>query len=140
MRQYSGNLMQSRFARFVLTGGCAAAVNLLSRYFLSELMPFRSAVVVAYLFGMVTAWVLSRLFVFEATGRHWSAELLRFGIVNMVSATQVWIISVGLAEWLFPRIGYSFHLEETAHLIGVMLPVFTSYAGHRYFSFAPHKK
>lgn len=139
MRQQIGELMQSRFTRFLLTGGCAAAVNLLSRYFLSEVMPFRSAVVVAYLFGMVTAWVLSRLFVFEPSGRHWGEELLRFGIVNVFAAAQVWIVSVGLAEWLFPQIGYGFHPEETAHLIGVVLPVFTSFAGHRYFSFAKKK-
>ena len=136
MTQRLGRLMQSRFARFVLVGGCAAAVNLLSRYFLSEVMPFRWAVIAAYLFGMVTAWVLSRFFVFEPSGRHWSKELLRFGIVNVFAAAQVWIVSVGLAEWLFPHIGYGFHPQETAHLIGVILPVFTSFFGHRHFSFA----
>lgn len=128
-------LGESRFARFVLTGGCAAGVNVVSRYFLSEVMSFGWAVIVAYLFGMTTAWILSRLFVFEASGRHWSAEFMRFGIVNVFAAAQVWIVSVGLAEWVFPRIGYGFHPEETAHVIGVILPVFTSYLGHKHFSF-----
>ncbi|WP_029920328.1 GtrA family protein [Nevskia soli] len=127
---------ESRFARFVLTGGIAALVNITSRYFLSEWMSFGRAVATAYLFGMACAWILARTLVFESSGRHWSSELLRFGLVNVVAAAQVWLISVGLAEWLFPRTGYRFHPDDTAHIIGVLMPVYTSYLGHRYFSFA----
>ncbi len=134
----SGN-PAGEFARFLLTGGLAALVNVASRYGFSLTMDYRWAVVAAYLCGMATAWLLSRLFVFAASGRAPAVEFARFGLVNLVAAAQVWLVSVGLAEHLFPWAGFTFHAEDVAHLIGVVVPVFTSYLGHKHFSFAPSK-
>lgn len=128
-------LLDRKFIRFLLTGGIAALVNLLSRFGFSEVMSYRWAVLTAYLCGMVTAWLLFRLFVFGASGRSRAEEFLRFGLVNLVAIVQVWIVSVGLAEWLFPHIGFTFHPEAVAHAIGVVVPVFSSYLGHKHFSF-----
>lgn len=136
---FARNLLANRFARFLITGGIAAGVNVVSRYFLSMAMEYRWAVIAAYLCGMTTAWVLSRLFVFEETGRSRAAEYARFGLVNVVAAAQVWVVSVGLAEYVFPKLGFAWHPEEVAHVIGVIVPVFTSYLGHKHFSFAPLK-
>ncbi|MCC6912511.1 MAG: GtrA family protein [Rhodospirillaceae bacterium] len=136
---FARNLLANRFARFLITGGVAAGVNVVSRYFLSTAMEYRWAVIVAYLCGMTTAWVLSRLFVFEETGRSRTAEYARFGLVNVVAAAQVWVVSVGLAEYVFPKLGFDWHPEDVAHVIGVVIPVFTSYLGHKHFSFAPLK-
>jgi putative flippase GtrA len=133
------NFLDRRFARFLLTGGIAAAVNVVSRYFLSMAMEYRWAVIAAYLCGMTTAWILSRLFVFEGSGRSRAEEYMRFGIVNVVAAAQVWAVSVGLAEYVFPAVGLTWHPEDVAHVIGVVIPVFTSYLGHKHFSFAPLK-
>jgi putative flippase GtrA len=127
---------RARFTRFLLTGGVAAIVNLVSRYFLNFLISFASAVAVAYLFGMVTAYVLGRLFVFERSGRTVADEFWRFTVVNLFAAAQVWVISVGLGEYVFPASGFRWHPLDVAHLIGVAAPVFTSYLGHRHFSFA----
>ncbi len=132
-------LLAHRFARFMITGGIAAGVNVVSRYFLSMTMDYGWAVIAAYLCGMTTAWVLSRLFVFEETGRSRAAEYARFGLVNVAAAAQVWAVSVGLAEYMFPELGFGWHPEEVAHVIGVIVPVFTSYLGHKHFSFAPLK-
>ncbi len=129
-------LRRSEFARFLATGGVAAGVNLVTRYFFSMVMDYGWAVVAAYLCGMTTAWALSRLFVFAASGRPPAEEYTRFALVNVAAAAQVWVISVGLAEHVFPWIGFTFHPYETAHLIGVVAPVFTSYFGHKHFSFA----
>ncbi len=134
---FARTLVAHRFARFLITGGIAAGVNLVSRYFLSMTMDYRWAVIIAYLCGMTTAWILARFFVFDETGRARSAELVRFGLVNMVAAAQVWLVAVGLAEYAFPAIGFRWHPQEAAHLIGVVIPVFTSYLGHKHFSFAP---
>lgn len=132
-------LLDSRFARFLVTGGIAAGVNIVSRFFLSMTLEYRWAVIAAFPCGMTTAWILSRLFVFEASGRSRTAEYTRFGIVNLVAAAQVWLVSVGLAEYVFPRLGFTWHPEDVAHVIGVVIPVFTSYLGHKHFSFAPNK-
>jgi len=127
--------VNSEFIRFVLVGGVAAFVNIVSRLFLSSLMPFEAAVVIAYLVGMVTAFCLSRQFVFEKSERHVGNEAMRFVLVNLAALLQVWIVSVGLAAWIFPRIGFVWQAELIAHMIGVLSPVVTSYFGHKYFTF-----
>lgn len=126
----------SRFARFLVTGGVAALVNIGSRVWFSTMLSYGWAVLAAYLCGMTTAWVLARLFVFERSGAHWTREYGRFALVNVIAAAQVWAISVGLALHAFPAAGFTFHPETVAHVIGVVVPVFTSYLGHKHFSFA----
>ncbi len=126
------------FVRFLLAGGVAAAVNIGSRLLLSLLLPFEWAIVVAYLIGMTTAYVLTRLFVFETTGST-VREYLRFGLVNVVALVQVWLVTIGLADWIFPALGFAWHPELVAHTIGVLSPVVVSYYGHKLFSFAPDR-
>ena len=128
-------MVSSEFVRFLAVGGLAAGVNFVSRIVLNEYMSFRWAVFVAYLIGMLTAYVLSRWFVFEASGKHPGHEFFYFTLVNLAAVAQVWLISVGLAECLFPAIGFTFFYHEIAHLIGLAVPAVTSYYGHKYFSF-----
>lgn len=129
--------LHSEFSRFLLVGGIAAGVNFLSRLLLSDglSLAYGWAVFDAYLVGMITAWLLSRLFVFAPSGRHPAHELLYFTLVNLAALAQVWGISVGLAEFLFPRLGFDFYPEEIAHAIGLAVPAVTSYFGHKYLSF-----
>ena len=131
--------LNSEFTRFIITGGFAAGVNFLSRIGLSELMSYRYAVFFAYLIGMITAFVLSKIFVFQKSGQAASHEFIKFTIVNIVAVIQVWLISVGLAEYGFPALDFNFYPEEVAHLIGISVPVITSYYGHKYFTFTPTK-
>jgi putative flippase GtrA len=128
--------MTGEFLRFLVTGGIAAVVNLASRYALNRLMPFEVAVVIAYLIGMTTAYVLARLFVFEVSGRSVASEFRRFAVVNLVALTIVWLVSVGLARLLFPAVGFTWHADDVAHVIGVLSPVIASYFGHRLYTFA----
>jgi putative flippase GtrA len=65
-----------------------------------------------------------------------ASEYTRFALVNLAAVAQVWIVSVGLARLAFPAIGFTWHAETVAHVIGVAIPVFTSYLGHKHFSFA----
>jgi putative flippase GtrA len=127
------------FVRFLVAGGIAAAVNVGSRLLLSLVIPFEWSVVVAYVVGMTVAYILTRLFVFESTGQT-AQEYARFALVNVVALMQVWLVSVGLADWVFPAIGFTWHAELVAHTIGVLSPVLTSYYGHKLFSFAPDKR
>lgn len=122
--------------RFVITGGFAAGINFLSRIGLSEFVSYRYAVFFAYLIGMITAFILSKLFVFDKSGKTAWNEFAKFTIVNIVAVIQVWLISVGLVEYGFPAINFVFYPEEIAHLIGISVPVISSYYGHKYFTFA----
>jgi putative flippase GtrA len=125
-----------RFLLFVLAGGTAALVNILSRVALNWVMPYEAAIVAAYLCGMTTAYLLNKHFVFETSGRAVATEYFRFALVNLAAVVQVWVVSVGLARLVFPAIGFTWHAETVAHVIGVVVPVFTSYLGHKHFSFA----
>ena len=128
--------MNLQFLKFLVTGGIAALVNLLSRYALNFVMSFEGAVVVAYLLGMTTAYLLARRFVFDASGRSVASEVRRFVLVNIVALGFVWVISVGLARVVFPAIGMTWHANDIAHLIGVLAPAVTSFIGHRFYTFA----
>jgi putative flippase GtrA len=125
-----------QFVRFLVVGGIAAAVNVLSRVAFNLTMSYEGAIVVAYLCGMTTAYILNKLFVFSPSGRAVHDEYLRFTLVNLVALAQVWIVSVGLAFFILPMVGFTWHAETVSHIVGVMIPTIASYLGHRYFSFA----
>jgi putative flippase GtrA len=88
---------------------------------------------------MVTAFALARWLVFPPSGRSTISELSWFTFVNLLAVAQVWLVSVGLAEFLFPRVGFGWHADTIAHVIGVSIPAVTSYFGHKYLSFAKRR-
>lgn len=124
-----------QFVGFVITGGLAACVNWGSRILYNRWMPYSPAIVVAYITGMITAYVLARLFVFTASVQTTGRSILFFILVNVAAAAQTWAVSVLFAYYLFPRLSMTWHAPDIAHLIGVVVPVFTSYIGHKKFSF-----
>jgi putative flippase GtrA len=85
---------------------------------------------------MATAFALMRFFVFAPSDRPVSSQFSRFAMVNAVSFTQVWLVSVGLVRIVFPIVGFAWHNETVGHIAGVVSPVVTSYLLHRQFSFA----
>jgi putative flippase GtrA len=126
---------RERFLRFLMAGGIAAGVNVLSRIVFNTTMPYEAAIPLAYLVAMVVAFTLNRAMVFAPTGRTLRDEGIRFAVVNAVAAAQVWIVSVVLARALFPAVGFEWNADTVAHVIGVASPVFTSYLGHKHISF-----
>ena len=84
---------------------------------------------------MVTAFVLARLFVFTESSQKLYHSALLFTLINMVAVAQTWIISMGLAYYVLPSAGITRFVPEIAHAAGVVFPVFTSYLGHKFWSF-----
>lgn len=128
-----------QFVSFLFAGGFAAIVNFGSRFFYNGFVSFGNAVILAYITGMITAFVLTKLFVFDKSAHSTKKEFFYFTLVNMVAIIQTYIISVGFSQYLFPSIGFEFYPEAVAHAIGVVFPVFTSFIGHKYFSFRGDK-
>ena len=122
-------------ASFALTGGLAAVCNVSSRMLLSKSMGYGFAVCLAYLIGMVVAFLLASALVFEASDQPWRKELVKFATVNLASFAQVWIVSVGLARLLFPHVNFRWHADSVAHIIGVASPLLFSYYAHKHFTF-----
>ncbi len=121
--------------RFLLAGGIAAAVNVTTRLATTPLLGYGWSIVLAYLVGLTTAWLLFRRYVFGPSSGHPAAEYLRFGLVNVVALAQVLAVSVLLADYLFPYTGFTFHAQTVAHVIGVLSPIATSFFAHRAWTF-----
>jgi putative flippase GtrA len=128
-------LITRQFLTFLITGGTAAAVNFGSRILYSQWLSFSTAVILAYITGMITAFVLARLLVFKDTDQPLHRSAMFFVLVNIVAALQTWGISVGLAYYVLPKMGIDHFPDEIAHAVGVAVPVFTSYWGHKRWSF-----
>jgi putative flippase GtrA len=124
-----------QFLLFLLTGGTAAAVNFGSRILYNHWLNYSTSIIVAYLTGMVTAFVLARLFVFTTSSQNWQRSALIFTLVNVAAVLQTWAISMGLAYYVLPSVGVTHFAPEIAHAAGVAFPVFTSYLGHKHWSF-----
>ncbi|MBO9688675.1 MAG: GtrA family protein [Mitsuaria chitosanitabida] len=124
-----------QFLIFLLTGGVAACVNFGARIVLNRWMGFSAAIVVAYLLGMVTAFVLARTFVFGGGQLALHRSAVYFVLVNAVAVLQTWAASLLLALYVLPALGVDRFAAEIAHGIGVIVPVFTSYLGHKHLSF-----
>ncbi|WP_174873387.1 GtrA family protein [Vogesella oryzae] len=129
------HFMSRQFLVFLLTGGLAAAVNFGSRIVYNHWCDFSTAVILAYLTGMITAFVLARMFVFKQSSQSMHRSALYFTLVNLVAVIQTWLISMGMALYLLPMLGVTHFSREIAHAIGVAAPVFTSYLGHKRWSF-----
>lgn len=127
--------MTSRFLLFLLAGATAAAVNIVARLLLSYVVSFEVAVVLAFPIALTVGFFLNRHYVFDADSGALAGQYVRFLTVNLVALAQVWVVSVGLASWVFPAIGFDFHRELVAHAIGVASPIFTSYFLHKFFTF-----
>ncbi len=115
-----------QFLLFLLTGGIAAAVNFSSRFLYSKWMNFSLAIILAYLTGMITAFILAKLIVFQKSQQPLHRSAWIFSLVNIVAVAQTWSISILLAQVL-PL--------EVSHAIGITVPVITSYIGHKRWSF-----
>jgi putative flippase GtrA len=129
-------LLGSRqFALFLVTGGIAALVNFMSRIVYSRWMDFSSSIVLAYLTGMITAFVLARRFVFVDSSQALTKSIVLFVLVNGLAIIQTWGITLVLANHVLPQLGMKRYVAELAHAVGIAAPIFTSFLGHKHFSF-----
>tara|TARA_B100000212_G_C27377397_1_gene535345 strand:+ start:1959 stop:2363 length:405 start_codon:yes stop_codon:yes gene_type:complete len=130
------NFLTLQFNLFLIAGGIAALINFSSRIILNFWLNFSLSIIFAYIIGMVTFYLLAKTFVFKGSNQSYAKSIFYFVCVNILAVSQTWLISIGLANYFFPEIGLLKFQKEIAHGIGVLVPVFTSYFGHKYFSFS----
>jgi putative flippase GtrA len=124
-----------QFSSFVVSGAIAAALNWGSRFLFSEFVEFEVAVVLAFIVGLLSGFILMRVFVFDGTGKPIVPQARRYVAVNLLALLQTVVISLLLARWLLPSLGIVEQAEALAHLVGVLVPVVTSYFGHKLLTF-----
>uniref|UniRef100_UPI0039EE75ED GtrA family protein n=1 Tax=Bordetella sputigena TaxID=1416810 RepID=UPI0039EE75ED len=124
-----------RFVRFMVAGGIAAAANYGSRFIFNIWFDYEISIVLAYIVGMAVAFILMRAYVFDAGGRPWAPQAVKFTLVNVLAVLQTLIVSVALDRWILPSLAVPGNHEAIAHLIGVLVPIGTSYFGHKVATF-----
>ena len=129
------HFFSKQFFSFLITGGIAATVNFLSRIFYNQYVSFSTSVIFAYLTGMVTAFILAKFFVFKASTQSIKRSAILFSLVNVLAIAQTWLISMGLNFYILPALGFERYVAEIASAVGIAFPVFTSYLGHKRWSF-----
>ena len=134
------SLLNTRFVRFLFAGGLAALLNFGSRFFYNLFVNFSAAVVLAFFTGLTAGYVLNKLFVFRSSGNSIRQEIGWFIVINLFALLQTWGLSVYLAQVLSQYGSFTGRAGDTlaeaiAHGAGVLLPVFTSYIGHKYITF-----
>jgi putative flippase GtrA len=125
----------TRFVRFLATGGTSAVLTFASRFVFDVVVPYWLAILLAYLLGMTTAFLLAKRFVFTSSNRSTTGSAFWFTVVNIFAAGLTLAVSLTLARIVFPAVNFEFHPEAVAHAVGIMSPVFTSYLGHKHLSF-----
>jgi putative flippase GtrA len=127
--------VQREFWRFLAAGGIAAAANFGSRFLFSVWLRYEWAIVFAYMVGMAVAFLLMRSYVFKAAAKPAARQAAVFVAVNLFALLQTLLVSIALARWVLPFVGVVSRTEAIAHFVGVLVPVATSYFGHRMFTF-----
>ena len=125
----------AQFARFVATGSIAAVTNLIARAILDNVLPFEAAVVLAYIAGMVVAFILFQRAIFGNPGSPLRRRIFRFTLVNMLGLAIATIVSTLLARQVLPALNWTFYPFAVAHFIGVAAPTLSSYFLHKHYTY-----
>lgn len=128
-------MITPQFLRFLVAGGVAAGANFGSRFVFSIFFTYGVAVFLAYLVGMLVAFLLMRGLVFNARQGPLAPQVTKFIGVNVLAVLQTLAISLLLARWVLPSVGIMDNAEALGHLVGVLVPVLTSYFGHKFLTF-----
>jgi putative flippase GtrA len=127
--------LQKQFLRFLVAGGAAAAANFGSRFLFSLWVRYEWAIVLAFFVGLTVGFLLMRSYVFNAGGKPLGRQAVFFLAVNLFALLQTLLVSVALDRWLLPFLGVISETEALAHMVGVLVPMVTSYFGHRMATF-----
>ena len=125
-----------QFFSFLLSGGLAALINFISRIVYNHWFTFSTSVILAFMTGLTAGFILMKIFVFRKSQKSLKHSALFYILVNIFAALQTWIISMVLAYYLLPFLGVEKFSKEIAHAVGITVPVFTSYIGHKRWTFS----
>ncbi len=122
--------------RYAAAGATATGVNFLSRFPLSEVMPFEWAVLGAQGCGFVAGFLLYRTFVFRDAGTRLPRQIAAFAGVNLFSTAVVLAVAVAL-RGVFLGFDVPLRLAEAlAHAGGIASGTIFNFMGHRLLTFA----
>ena len=98
-------------------------------------MHYEWAIVLAFMVGLTVGFLLMRGYVFNARDKPLGRQVAIYAAVNFLALLQTLLVSIGLVRWVLPFVETVSRAEALAHLAGVLVPIVTSYFGHRMATF-----
>ena len=123
-----------QFLGFLAVGGLAALLHWLARLLLSVWLPFYLAVAIAYIIGMLVAFLLNSYFVFPKSEKARHLQARDFVVVNLSFFPLVWLVSVQVND-LLKTLGMVSHSEELAHAMAIPLPMLATFLIYKFITF-----
>ena len=121
--------------RYALAGGAASGLNFLSRFPLSQALPFEYAVMGAQGIGFLAGFLFYRAFVFRDAGTGLGRQIGAFAAVNLVSSAIVLAVAVPLRAFLTGLDIPIALAEAAAHAGGIGSAAVFNFIGHRILTF-----
>ncbi len=125
----------TQFIRFLISGGISTLINLLARFCFSFFINYLAAIVVSYLIGMITSYIIFKLWVFQPQRHRALEQLSYYLLINLLGLAQTIVISLLFFHYIFTGIGDTMLRETLSHIIGLGVPIITSYIGHKHLTF-----
>ena len=123
------------FSKFLFAGSIAAAINFLSRIFFNLWFDFSVSIYLAYILAMIAAFFLKKQFVFAKGRQPLTHSIGFFILVNLIAFLQTLAVTMAFLNYVLPYFSIVKMAHEISHAIGILATVFTSYIGHKKFSF-----
>ena len=136
LRRLIDEFLSVQFLKFFCSALVAAAVNFGARFLMDPWIGYDKSIVLAYLCGTVVAFFLYEHEVFGQGAKPLWQEIALFAFVTFAAIAQTLIVSILLYEHFFPWIGYAWYGKEVAHIMGMGVPMFSSFLGHKYLTFS----
>jgi putative flippase GtrA len=126
----------SEFVRFVATGITATVGNISGVWFALYFFPFEISLAIGVTCGFLISFALSKLVAFRS--RSWDrapGEIGRFLVVYAAGVIIYWGVGLFVARHLLPGLLEAKIAEIGGALVGASTMTFTSYLGHRFFTY-----
>tara|TARA_X000000950_G_scaffold289244_1_gene411203 strand:+ start:3232 stop:3618 length:387 start_codon:yes stop_codon:yes gene_type:complete len=121
--------------KFLIAGGAAALANIGTRVIFSNFFSYEVSILLSFCVGLTSGFILMKEYVFDLSSNSLTTQVLKYVLVNLAALLQTFLISIYLNNFLLLYFYNTNFTETTAHSIGVIFPVFTSYFAHRIFTF-----
>jgi len=98
-------------------------------------MHYEWAIIFAFMVGLTVGFLLMRGYVFNARDKPLGRQVAIYAAVNFLALLQTLLVSIELVRWVLPLVATVPRAEALAHFAGVLVPIVTSYFGHRMVTF-----
>ena len=124
------------FARFVLTGVLATCANLGAVWLARNVVAYHFALVAGVIAGASVSFPMSKRFAFRSTDWQRShREFVRFAIVYAGGVIVYWAVAMICGRAILPTLMPRPAAELAGAFLGAGVMTFTSYFGHRYYTY-----